>query len=205
MGQLALFDSEEYYQFPKELLEYTEHFLPENEASELEELLMNTVPWKQRTQKMYDKMVITPRLTAWYGDEGKTYQLGGASFIANSWLPELWDIKQCIEKSTGYQFNSVLLNLYRDKNDSVAWHRDKENELGNRPVIASVSLGQVRNFEFRKLDNHSNKYSLPLQHGSLLIMKGDLQMNWEHRIAKSALSMKPRINMTFRLVKSVIT
>ncbi|WP_353145824.1 alpha-ketoglutarate-dependent dioxygenase AlkB [Chryseobacterium sp.] len=205
MGQLALFDSEEYYQFPKELLEYTEHFLPENEASELEELLMNTVPWKQRTQKMYDKMVITPRLTAWYGDEGKTYQLGGTSFIANSWLPALWDIKQCIEKSTGYQFNSVLLNLYRDKNDSVAWHRDKENELGNRPVIASASLGQVRNFEFRKLDNHSNKYSLPLQHGSLLIMKGDLQMNWEHRIAKSALSMKPRINMTFRLVKSVIT
>lgn len=201
MGQLALFDSEEYYRFPKELLEYTEHFLSENEAVKLQELLMNTVPWKQRVQKMYDKMVITPRLTAWYGDKGKTYQLGGTSFTANPWLPELWDLKLRIEKSTGYQFNSVLLNLYRDKNDSVAWHRDKESELGNRPVIASVSLGQVRNFEFRKFDNHANKYSLPLQHGSLLIMKGDLQLDWEHRIAKSVMAMKPRINMTFRWEK----
>ncbi|SMC34985.1 alpha-ketoglutarate-dependent dioxygenase AlkB family protein [Chryseobacterium sp. YR221] len=201
MSQLSLFNSEEFYRFPSELLEYTEHFLAENEASELEELLMHTAPWKQRTQKMYDKMVLTPRLTAWYGDDDKKYQLDGHQFNVNPWLPELLELKERIEKSTGYRFNSVLLNLYRDKNDSVTWHRDKESELGNRPVIASISLGQVRSFDFRKFDDHSNKYSLPLQHGSLLIMKGDLQMNWEHRIAKSTRPMKPRINMTFRLVK----
>jgi alkylated DNA repair dioxygenase AlkB len=112
-------------------------------------------------------------------------------------------LKKQIEKSSGYQFNSVLLNLYRNGNDSVAWHRDKENELGNRPVIASVSLGQVRNFDFRKTDQHQNRYSLPLQHGSLLIMKGDLQENWEHRIAKSVKTMKPRINLTFRMVHEI--
>lgn len=201
MEQLSLFNPQDYYQFPKELLEYTEHFLTETEASELVELLMEKVPWKQRTQKMYDKMVLTPRLTAWYGDEKKTYQLGDNRFVAHPWLPELLEIKHRIEKSTGYTFNSVLLNLYRDKNDSVAWHRDKESELGNRPVIASVSLGQTRNFDFRSVEDHSNKYSLPLPHGSLLIMKGDLQMNWEHRIAKSAWPMKPRINMAFRLVR----
>ncbi|REC45253.1 alpha-ketoglutarate-dependent dioxygenase AlkB family protein [Chryseobacterium pennipullorum] len=201
MGQLSLFNSKEYYQFPEELLEYTEHFLSPEEASELEELLMNTAPWKQRTQKMYDKMVLTPRLTAWYGDENKTYQLGGSRFDVNAWLPELLVLKQRIEKATGHRFNSVLLNLYRDGNDSVAWHRDKESELGNRPVIASVSLGQVRNFDFRNVADHQSKHSLPLGHGSLLIMKGDLQVHWEHRIAKSPLSMKPRINMTFRTVK----
>ncbi|CAH0260369.1 alpha-ketoglutarate-dependent dioxygenase AlkB [Chryseobacterium sp. Bi04] len=201
MSQLSLFNSEEYYRFPKKLLEYTEHFLPEEEASGLEELLMNTAPWKQRTQKMYDKMVLTPRLTAWYGDEEKTYQLGDTQFTANRWLPELLDVKERIENATGCAFNSVLLNLYRDKNDSVAWHRDKDSKLGDHPVIASVSLGQVRSFDFRNVDDHTNKYSLPLQHGSLLIMKGDLQINWEHRIAKSALPMKPRINMTFRLIK----
>jgi len=203
MDQLSLFNSDEYFRFPKELLEYTEHFLPEDEASELEELLLRTAPWKQRTQKMYDKMVLTPRLTAWYGDAGRTYQLGGNSFNVNPWLPELFSLKQQIEQSSGCKFNSVLLNLYRDGNDSVAWHRDKESELGNRPVIASVSLGQVRNFDFRKADDHSNKYSLLLQHGSLLIMKGDLQVNWEHRIAKSAKPMKPRINLTFRLVHEI--
>lgn len=121
MDQLSLFDSEEYFRFPKELLEYTDHFLPEYEASQLEELLIRVALWKQRTQKMYDKMVLTPRLTAWYGDESRTYKLGGNDFNVNPWLPELLALKQKIEESSGYQFNSVLLNLYRDGNDFL-WH-----------------------------------------------------------------------------------
>lgn len=203
MDQLSLFDSEEFFRFPEELLEYTEHFLPDGEASQLEELLIRNAPWKQRTQKMYDKTVLTPRLTAWYGEENRTYKMSGNDFNVNPWLPELLTLKQKIEQTSGHKFNSVLLNLYRDGNDSVAWHRDKDSELGKRPVIASISLGQVRNFDFRKADDHRNKYSLPLQHGSLLIMKGDLQQNWEHRIAKSTQPMKPRINLTFRLVHEV--
>jgi alkylated DNA repair dioxygenase AlkB len=203
MDQLSLFNSDEFFQFPKELLEYTEHFLSEEEATELKEILLQNAPWKQRTQKMYDKTVLTPRLTAWYGDSSKLYQLGGNEFNVSQWTPELLSLKQKIEKSSGYEFNSVLLNLYRDGNDSVAWHRDKESELGNRPVIASVSLGQARNFDFRKVDDHQQKYSLALAHGSLLIMKGNLQVNWEHRIAKSAKPMKPRINLTFRLIREL--
>lgn len=150
---------------------------------------------------MYDKTVLTPRLTAWYGDPKTDYPLGNGEVENNLWTPELFSLKQRIEESFGYQFNSVLLNLYRDHNDSVAWHRDKESRYGKRPVIASVSLGQIRNFDFRKKDHHQSKYSLPLPHGSLLIMKGDLQENWEHRIAKSVTSMKERINLTFRLVR----
>lgn len=203
MSQLSLFNSDEYYQFPEELLEYTPHFLSEKEASKLEEKLLNETPWKQNTQKMYDKTVLTPRLTAWYGNNSKAYHLGGNEFTVNQWSPELLNLKLKIEKFSGYRFNSVLLNLYRDGNDSVAWHRDKESELGNRPVIASLSLGQVRNFDFRNVDDHQKKYSLALKNGSLLIMKGDLQVNWEHRIAKSTKQMKPRINLTFRLIREL--
>ena len=200
MEQLSLFDSEDFYEFPKDLLEYREHFLTWEEADELRDFLLKTVPWQQRTQKMYDKMVVTPRLTAWYGDQGKNYPLGEEELELNPWTPELIALKQKIEKESGYLFNSVLLNLYRNHNDSVAWHRDKESKYGKRPVIASVSLGQTRNFDFRRKDHHQSKYSLPLPHGSLLIMKGDLQEHWEHRIAKSVASMKERINLTFRLV-----
>lgn len=200
MTQLSLFDSEDLYEFPKDLLEYKEHFLNQEEADTLMNLLLETAPWKQRTQKMYDKTVLTPRLTAWYGDPKTDYSLGNGEVDNNLWTPELFSLKQRIEETFGYQFNSVLLNLYRDHNDSVAWHRDKESRYGKRPVIASVSLGQTRNFDFRKKDHHQSKYSLPLPHGSLLIMKGDLQENWEHRIAKSVTSMKERINLTFRLV-----
>ncbi|WP_449388030.1 alpha-ketoglutarate-dependent dioxygenase AlkB family protein [Chryseobacterium lineare] len=199
MTQLSLFDAEEFYEFPKDLLEYRENFLNREEADLLKNELLETAPWEQRTQKMYDKMVLTPRLTAWYGDS-KYNDSEADQKPTNPWTPELFSLKQRIEKEFSCQFNGVLLNLYRDHNDSVAWHRDKESRYGKRPVIASISLGQTRNFDFRKKDHHQSKYSLPLPHGSLLIMKGDLQENWEHRIAKSILGMKERINLTFRLI-----
>lgn len=202
MAQLSLFDAEEFYEFPKDLLDYRENFLTREEADLLKNKLLDTVPWEQRTQKMYDKMVLTPRLTAWYGDSQYNESEENKQ-PANPWTPELLSLKERIEKEFGYRFNGVLLNLYRDHNDSVAWHRDKESRYGKRPVIASISLGQTRNFDFRKKDHHQSKYSLPLPHGSLLIMKGDLQEHWEHRIAKSRLQMEPRINLTFRLIREL--
>jgi alkylated DNA repair dioxygenase AlkB len=201
MTQLSLFEAEEFYEFPKDLLEYKENFLSTQEADLLKDKLLQTAPWEQRTQKMYDKMVLTPRLTAWYGDVKSYVSADNNITKRNEWTPELISLKERIEKEFGYQFNGVLLNLYRDNNDSVAWHRDKESRYGKRPVIASISLGQIRNFDFRKKDHHQSKYGLPLSHGSLLIMKGDLQENWEHRIAKSTVPMKERINLTFRLVR----
>ncbi|MDQ0593396.1 MULTISPECIES: alpha-ketoglutarate-dependent dioxygenase AlkB family protein [Chryseobacterium] len=202
MGQLTLFDTEEFYEFPKDLLEYKENFLSREEADRLKDHLFKTAPWEQRTQKMYDKTVITPRLTAWYGNDKKSYESADNNTSStNPWTPELLALKERIEQEFGCRFNGVLLNLYRDQNDSVAWHRDKESRYGKRPVIASISLGQTRNFDFRKKDHHQSKYSLPLPNGSLLIMKGDLQENWEHRIAKSTIPMKERINLTFRMIR----
>lgn len=198
MDQLSLFPDEG-YDFPEDLVDFHKEYLSHEEADYLLGMLMEKTPWQQTSQMMYNKTVLTPRLTAWYGDH-KTYKLGDKSINANPWLPELSELKDRIEKQFGYRFNSVLLNLYRDNNDSVAWHRDRESELGNRPVIASLSLGQLRNFDFRNILDHSKKYSIPLSHGSLLFMKGKLQEEWEHRIAKSTRPMKPRINLTFRLI-----
>ncbi|WP_262152626.1 alpha-ketoglutarate-dependent dioxygenase AlkB family protein [Chryseobacterium foetidum] len=204
MGQLSLFAADEFYEFPQDLLEYRENFIDMHEADLLKDHLLQTVKWEQRTQKMYDREVITPRLTAWYGDDRKSYETADSNVsVNNSWTPELLLLKERIEKEFGYRFNGVLLNLYRNNNDSVAWHRDKESSYGKRPVIASVSLGQTRNFDFRKKDHHQSKYSLALPNGSLLIMKGDLQENWQHRIAKSAVPMKERINLTFRLIREL--
>lgn len=203
MRQLSLFDTGEFYNFPLDLLEFRENFLTPEEANLLQAMLLTNSPWKQSTQKMYEKTVLTPRLTAWYGDSQKAYKLGGSEFEVNSWTPELLSLKEKIEGKFGYEFNSVLLNLYRDNNDSVAWHRDKEKRYGERPAIASISLGQTRNFDFRMLADHSRRYSLPLPHGSLLIMKGDLQEHWQHRIAKSTKPMKERINLTFRLMREI--
>lgn len=177
-------------------MEYRQHFFSQEESDLYLQTLIDTVPWEQREIKMYDKMVLRPRLSAWYG-KGKE-EAGNKSL---SWTPELLEIKSRVEQQTGIRFTSVLLNYYRDGNDSVAWHSDKNTVPGVKTEIASVSFGQVRFFDFRSKADHNVKYGLELGHGSLLLMKGDLQRYWEHRIAKSSLPLKGRVNLTFRIVQ----
>jgi alkylated DNA repair dioxygenase AlkB len=91
----------------------------------------------------------------------------------------------------------VLANFYRNGNDSLGWHTDNERELGARPRIASLSLGAERIFEIRH--NLTREIlRLPLHSGSLLIMSGDFQTCWQHRIPKQRAILAPRINLTFR-------
>ncbi|MDB4926623.1 alpha-ketoglutarate-dependent dioxygenase AlkB [Mucilaginibacter sp.] len=178
---------------PKAMLEYRSALFGPEESDFLMAKFVRESPWKQRTQKMWDKEVLTPRLTAWYGERLEEEPI--------PWTPELLMIKEKVEPLCGVSFNSVLLNYYRDGNDSVAWHSDKENVLGKRPVIASVTFGQVRSFDIRRKTDHKEIYSVRLEHGSFLLMKAGLQEAFEHRIAKSTRPMKPRINLTFRVVK----
>lgn len=202
MEQLAFF--QEWGQsmgLPESLLEYRPGLFGSEESDRMLAYFIANVPWQQRLVKMYDRKVLTPRLTAWYGDpEAFDYTALGKS-LPVSWTPELLMIKAKVEQLSGAGFNSVLLNYYRDGNDSVAWHSDKEQVLGKRPVIASVSFGQVRSFDIRNKREHAEHYSIRLEHGSYMLMRGDMQEHWEHRIAKSNRQMKARVNLTFRLIK----
>jgi alkylated DNA repair dioxygenase AlkB len=185
---------------PTDFLEYFPGLFSEDEGDFFLKKFIAEAPWKQTVQRLYDKEVVTPRLTAWYGDLGTDYSHPAGISNPTPWTPELMAIKEVVEPLAGIQFNSVLLNYYRDGNDSVAWHSDKESILGKQPVIASVSFGQVRNFDIRNKTDHSEKYSVRLEQGSFLLMKSGLQEHWEHRIAKSVKPMKARVNLTFRVV-----
>jgi alkylated DNA repair dioxygenase AlkB len=200
MDQLSFFDNAQGLKLPLDLMDYRPGLFTREERACLFKALKETILWKQETIQMYGKLLNTPRLTAWYGENSKTYAFSGKKYDPNPWTPELLLIKQRVEDAAGMAFNSVLLNDYRNGNDSVAWHADDEPELGVNPVIASVSFGQARRFDVRHKENHKLKYSVELESGSLLIMKGDLQHNWEHQIAKSAKAIKERINLTFRLI-----
>jgi len=196
MEQLCFFpEAGQSRDLPIEMLEYRPVLFSPEESDFLMAKFIKEAPWKQRKQKMWDKEVLTPRLTAWYGERLEEEPI--------PWTPELLMIRQKVEALCGVHFNSVLLNYYRDGNDSVAWHSDKENVLGKRPVIASVTFGQVRSFDIRRKTDHKEIYSVRLEHGSFLLMKAGLQEAFEHRIAKSTRPMKPRINLTFRTVKHV--
>jgi len=196
MEQLAFFaEAGQSKDLPKHLLEYQPGLISSAESDRLLKHFIAETPWKQTTQKLWDKAYLTPRLTCWYGE---TERISGTL----PWTTELQAIRELVEPLAGIKFNSVLLNYYRDGNDSVAWHSDKESIMGSQPVIASVSFGQVRNFDIRRKTDHSEKYSVRLEHGSFCLMKAGLQEAFEHRIAKSMKPMKARINLTFRLVIS---
>jgi alkylated DNA repair dioxygenase AlkB len=161
-------------------------------------VLLQSIPWRQEPIRIFGKEVLQPRLTAWFADPGITYTYSGITMQASNWTDELLEIKQAAETLAGIEFNSALLNLYRNNMDSMGWHRDNERELGHQPVIASFSFGASRKFQLRMYKDKGDLISLDLQHGSCLIMAGETQHFWEHRVPKTAQPAGERINITFR-------
>ena len=179
-------------------IEFWPDFLPSPARDRLLADLDETTAWRQETIQMYGKSIPVPRLTAWYGDPGTSYTYSKITMDPEPWTPPLSEIKTAVEVETGATFNSVLLNLYRDGGDSVAWHSDDEAELG--PVIASVSFGDTRTFQLRHASRPDLRLDVPLTHGSLLVMRGPTQLHWQHQVPKTSRRVGPRINLTFRHV-----
>jgi alkylated DNA repair dioxygenase AlkB len=175
-------------------------FFNEEESEHYFNQLLNTINWKQDAITILGKKIDLPRLTAWYGEVSKDYSYSAIENSSNAWTPELLEIKSRIEKQSQIEFNSVLLNLYRNGNDSVSWHRDKEKVLRKNPVIASVSFGATRKFKFRHVNDHKLVKTIDLTSGTFLLMKGETQHNWEHHIPKQKDVTKPRINLTYRIL-----
>ena len=176
------------------------HFFSKVLSDQYFELLKNEVNWKQEPIKMFGKLIMQPRLTAWYGDVDKSYSYSGITMNPQHWTPTLLAIKQSIETVSKVNFTSALLNFYRDGRDSMGWHRDNEKELGINPVIGSVSFGCTRNFQLRNYKQKKIVTSIALNHGSYLLMKGTTQHNWEHQIPKTTKILDGRINITFRVL-----
>ena len=177
-------------------------FFPAKEANRLFDALLQETDWEQKEIKLYGKTHPLPRLTAWYGDPSKTYVYSGVRNVPKPWTPTLTKIKDRIESVSGVKFNSVLLNRYRSGSENVSWHSDDEPELGEDPVIGSVSLGQTRTFSMRHKKRQGNRFKkrLTLEHGSYLLMQGKTQDCWLHQVPKSKKEMGERINLTFRKI-----
>ena len=204
MNQQGLWEDED--RDPHLEVTILENFFSPDKADHLFNLLKEKVPWEQETLRMFGKLIPIPRLTAWFGDPEKTYTYSGILNQPHDWklIPELDDMREKLDQACSANFNSVLLNLYRDGNDSVDWHADDERELGPEPIIASVSLGETRTFDFRSKYDSKHKRSFELFSGDVVIMSGATQRHWEHRVPKTAerirFSTGPRINLTFRTI-----
>lgn len=200
MTQGSLFD-----EGPTELLPIDSSALLHTAGFEAEhtqrifEQLLEEIPWEQRQVRMFGKLIDQPRLVAWFGDSGASYTYSGLTLMPHPWTAVVDECRKRCEELAGVSFNSGLANLYRNGQDTVSWHSDDEPELGSEPVIASVSLGSTRRFDFRHISGEPT-IKTELQSGSIVIMSGRSQSHWKHQIPRTKRVNEPRINLTFRQV-----
>jgi alkylated DNA repair dioxygenase AlkB len=174
-------------------------WLAPSEADAMLAALVAEVPWSQHRVRLFGRELPAPRLSAWIGDPGSAYTYSRMRHEPLPWTPVLTTLRERLQATTGTRFNSVLANRYRDGRDSMGWHADDEPELGERPLIASISLGAARVFQFKPRGG-GRAQSIMLTHGSLLLMGGDTQRLYVHALPKTARPLGERINLTFRWV-----
>jgi alkylated DNA repair dioxygenase AlkB len=185
------------------LLTLHDPWLPAAEADALFEALRDGIAWKQERIRVFGEEYAQPRLSAWFGDSGAVYTYSGVTLAPVPWPPALAALRERVEAAAGHPFNSVLVNYYRDGDDSMGLHADAEKELGKNPVVASVSLGAHRRFVLKptRKVKEAAPVELSLGRGSLLVMGGTTQHFWRHGVPRQR-GAGPRINLTFRRILS---
>ena len=182
-------------------LSYNQNFYSDEKAIEIFNVLKTYPEYEQRIIKIFGKEIYAPRLEAFYSNKKQNYSYSGQTLEGNIFTPMIEDICMEVEAFTGTCFNSVLINVYRDGQDSNGWHSDNEKELGKNPVIASLSFGASRNIHFRH--NKTNlKKTIEMENGSIMVMGGAIQHHWKHQVPKTSKVKSTRINMTFRWIIS---
>jgi alkylated DNA repair dioxygenase AlkB len=158
------------------------------------------IPWQQHRLKIFGREVDSPRLSCWIGDAQAVYTYSHTRFEPQPWTPALRELRDALSRICGEVYNSVLCNLYRDGHDAMGWHSDSEPELGDAPVIASLSFGATRRFRLRHKRDPALRADIALESGSLLLMAGATQRNYRHDLPRTAREVGPRINLTFRRI-----
>lgn len=182
------------------LLQYQSNFLQTSQCMSLLEQLPEQLCLQQEPIRLFGKSVLQPRLSGWVADSHIEYAYSGLNSPAQTWPDSLTQVREQLSSRLQKSFNGVLCNYYRDGDDYMGWHSDNERALGHQPIIASISIGAERRFDIRKKGQKDYR-SIVLQSGSLLLMSGDMQQYWEHRLPKDKKIHSPRVNLTFRHIK----
>lgn len=176
---------------------YHQRVISSQKAWLLYDWLKANIDWQQPEIRVFGKLHAIPRLQAYIADSGLNYQYSNLNLSPNPWPEVLLAMRKRLEQVYQTPFNAVLLNYYRSGDDTMGWHSDDEPELGDSPIIASVSLGAVRKFAIKSRTNDA-KWALMLEHGSALMMSGASQQDYLHSLPRQAKVGDGRINLTFR-------
>jgi alkylated DNA repair dioxygenase AlkB len=178
---------------------YLANFVTASDSLDWMRKLRSELQWESHVVKIFGRDIPAPRLSSWIGDAHCSYRYSGVRYQPKAWPECLRALRARLHAENFGNFNCLLANYYRSGADSMGWHSDNEAELGPQPLIASLSLGAARRFCLRhKLTGQ--KHELLLENGSLLIMQGNSQRDWQHALPKAAKVGSPRINLTFRYI-----
>ena len=199
---------------PDGVVQYCPGWLQCPDADRLFRVLKSDLEWQERRITMFGRTMLQPRLIHFQGDSGIAYCYSGGRYEAQGWHADVLQLRDellthiragiaALRTDQGLintiRLNSVLINQYRDGQDSMGWHSDNETELGANPLIASISLGSPRRFILRNKTSRQT-FAIEPDHGSLIIMAGDLQHHWQHQVPKTRKPVGARINLTFRTI-----
>jgi alkylated DNA repair dioxygenase AlkB len=150
--------------------------------------LSGQLTWRQRRAvRMYDQLLDEPRLTSWWDAAGG----------APEPLPVLADVRHGLSRRYAVTFDSIGFNLYRDGQDSVAWHGDRHRHYVVEPIVAIVSVGAPRTLRLRPRGGGAST-GWELGQGDLFVMGGRCQHDWEHSVPKLRHAIGPRMSITYR-------
>ncbi len=177
-----------------ELLLYPSLFAAE--APSWYRALRDQIPWRQESARLFGRCQPLPRLSAWCAGPGQRYRYSGICHEPMPWPAALQAALAAVQRVLAMNFNSALLSYYRDGRDTIGWHSDDEASLGAQPRIASLSLGASRTFQLRERRGGTT-LRIELAAGALLLMRGESQRRWRHRLPPSR-TAGARINISFR-------
>ncbi len=178
---------------------YYGKIIPPDLADQYFQALLHKICWENDRAIIMGKEIITKRKVAWYADAAFRYTYSGITKTALPWIEELLMLKQLVESNSNETYNSCLLNLYHSGDQGMAWHSDAEIALKKNGAIGSLSLGAPRKFSFKHKQTKESLH-ITLEHGSLLVMKGETQSHWLHSLPTTKKILTPRINLTFRCI-----
>jgi len=180
-------------------IEYEPGWIEPQASDALLTALREELAWEQREVVLFGRSILQPRLIAWAGSIG--YRYSGQTLEPRPFTPTVSALCARVSDRAGAPFNHVLVNRYRTGDDSIGLHADDERELGEDPVVATVSLGASRRLVLvprRKSDGP--RHAIDLGHGALFVMGGTCQRHFRHGIPREPAMRAERISLTFRRV-----
>lgn len=155
------------------------------------------------------RMGIARRCIGFYSDESIGYKYSGQVSVAKPLPDYLREFLQVVNVSLKTNFNGLLINYYRNGQDSIGSHADAEKDLfdGKVAAITLMNQGGTRKFRLRDIKgkpifNGSLYKDIQTKHNQLLVMFGDFQKEFKHEVPveKSNLNAE-RISITLRYHK----